>query len=310
MSDQPRRMLVSFSGGETSAYMLWYIFNHMKNEYDEIVVVFANTGEENEETLEFVQFVSMLFSIPVVWIEAVIYHGERKSPGFKIVDFETAARKGEPFEEAIKKYGIPNSKFKDCTRNLKLRPIEAYAASLGWKKGAYDTAIGIRADEIDRLSSEAPKRRLVYPLVKRHPMTKPKINFWWSQQPFRLNLKGYQGNCRWCWKKSRRKHLTLMQETPGVFDFPERMERDYALVGPEFQHDPTTRANPLPDGYRRTFFRGNQSVADIRAELTARRGAFVPAHDDAIVFDPDLDVGGACEESCEVYADEDDGDGE
>lgn len=300
-----RRLLISFSGGETSAYMMWYILNHMAAEYDQIVTVFSNTGEENEETLEFVALCGLHFKAPIVWIEAVTYPGRRKSNGFRIVDYVAASRNGEPFEAAIRKYGIPNSKFKDCTRNLKRRPIEAYARSIGWETGTYDIAIGIRADEIDRMSTEAASRRIIYPLIKRHPRTKPQINSWWFRQPFRLPLKGYRGNCRWCWKKTRRKLLTIMAEDPGAFAFLERMERECGLIGAEFQHDKSTRRDPLPIDYRRTFFRGNATVADLRLELEARGDSFIPAEDDSIVFDPDLDVGGGCEESCEVWADED-----
>lgn len=54
MSD--RRLLISFSGGETSALMTKRILesNSMRSEYDEVRVVFANTGQENEQTLVFV----------------------------------------------------------------------------------------------------------------------------------------------------------------------------------------------------------------------------------------------------------------
>lgn len=274
-------------------------------QWDEIVVVFANTGEEWEQTLEFVRDCDRYFNFNTVWIEAVQFHNQRKSSGFKVVDFETASRNGEPFEDAIKKYGIPNQKFKDCTRNLKTNAINSYAESIGWKLGSFDLAIGIRVDEIDRVSMAARQRRIVYPLIKPWPMTKPQINHWWSKQPFRLRLKGYQGNCKWCWKKSLRKHLTIIQETPEVFDFPMRMEEKYGLVGPEFRHERALRQSPLPPDYRRTFFRGNMSTKDLFKLYEQRKGSFVPADDQNAVFDEEYDLGGGCEESCEVWADED-----
>ena len=43
------RCLISFSGGETSAYMLWWLLTHKSDVYD-FVIIFANTGQENEET--------------------------------------------------------------------------------------------------------------------------------------------------------------------------------------------------------------------------------------------------------------------
>lgn len=308
-----RRLLISFSGGETSAYMTHWILGNWRDQYDEIAVVFANTGEEREETLEFVRECDERLEFGTVWIEAVVYPGERKSNGFKLVTFETAARAGEPFEASIAKYGIPNPKFKGCTRELKRRPIEAYARSLGWGRD-YDTAIGIRADEIDRMSEAKENRRLVYPLIKPHPRTKGQISAWWERQNWRLRLKGYEGNCRTCWKKSFRKLMTIASEHPDFFEFNRRMESDYALVGPEFLKDPATRRDPLPAGYHRTFFRENRSTDDIFRMLEERRakGTFVPSEDDKLVmeFDFDLDPHGGCEESCEVFgpddADEDD----
>lgn len=295
-----RRLLISFSGGETSAYMTWWVLRNWRDRYDEILVVFANTGQENEETLEFIKRCDDHFDFGTVWIEAVQYHGERKSAGFRQVTFVTASRDGAPFEDAIRKYGIPNARAKDCTRNLKQRPIEAYARSLGWDTGKYDLAIGIRFDEIDRMSPYQTQRRIVYPLINGHPITKPKINTWWAAQMFRLELKGYRGNCKWCWKKSFRKHFTIISETPEAYEFPRRMEALYGHVGPEFLKD--TSANPLPAGYRRNFFRTNMSVDDLFAEYERKKNTFVPAHDEAAVFDPDFDVGDGCEESCEVFA--------
>lgn len=125
------------------------------------------------------------------------------------MSFETASRNGEPFEKVIQRYGIPNKKFPHCTRELKLRPMTKYLRSIGWKKGSYHTAVGIRVDEIDRVAADRKEKGLIYPLISDRPMTKPKINFWWSQQPFRLKLKGYQGNCKDCYKKSDNKLLTM-----------------------------------------------------------------------------------------------------
>jgi hypothetical protein len=301
MEQAQRRLLISFSGGETSAYMTKWILDNWQGRYDEIMVVFANTGEENEQTLEFVRRCDKHFAFNTIWIEAVQFHGQRRGPGFRIVSFETAARDGSPFEDAITKYGIPNQKFKDCTRNLKQKPIEAYAKSMGWVTGTYDLAIGIRNDEVDRMSTLAETRRIVYPLIKDIPMTKPKINTWWAAQPFRLELRGYQGNCKWCWKKSLRKHFTIIQENPEAYDFPRRMEKLYGHVGPEFIKD--TSAYPLPPNYHRTFFRGNKSVEDIFEEFNKKKDTFIPAGDEAAVFDPDFDVGAGCEESCEVFSD-------
>jgi hypothetical protein len=294
-----RRLFVSFSGGETSALMTHLLLTKWRGRWDDVRVVFANTGQENEETLQFVAACDKHFGFGTVWVEADVCQEARVGTRHRVVDFSTANRDGGPFEAMIRKYGIPNQKFPHCTRELKLNPMRSYIQSLGWRPGTYDTAIGIRADEPGRRSKNQEAARLLYPLLDWRPTTKPQVNAFWIDQPFRLNLCGYQGNCRTCWKKSARKLLTIMDDRPRAFDFFERMEDQYGTVGPEFSKE---RA----PGYVRTFFRGNQSVKDLRQAHSL--GGFERAEDDSIILPDgkrinlDFEQGAidGCSESCEV----------
>jgi hypothetical protein len=248
---EKKKLFVSFSGGETSAFMTHWCVNNMSDEYD-IVVVFANTGEEHENTLIFVEQFSKEFSIHVYWVEAVF---EKKgiATSYKIVDFKTANRNGKPFLEYIKKHGIPNQTYKSCTNHLKLIPMKTFISNhIGWND--YETAVGIRFDEIDRVSEKRYENKLIYPLIEKIPFTKQHVNFWWSQQKFRLKLKGYEGNCKTCWKKSDYKLMTIAKENPNWFDNFKKWESDFENYVPVGQNKRTT---PI------RFFREQKSVDDI-----------------------------------------------
>lgn len=241
----------------------------------EMVFIFANTGEENEETLQFADRCDRKWNLNLNWVEAVVHHNQRIGCTHRIVDFASASRKGEPFEEVIKKYGIPNKAYPHCTRELKLNPMESYFRSIGWTD--YLRAVGIRIDEPRRLKQ---KPGIIYPLAHLFPTTKAEINDWWEEQPFTLNLPEHRGNCKWCWKKVIRKHIMIAKETPEAFDFPARMEELYGLAGYN------------EDGTKRVFFREHRSTKDIIsiAELISGK-----MHAD----DPDED--GGCSESCEAF---------
>ena len=291
------RLLVSLSGGETSAYMTYRILKEWQGRY-EMRVVFANTGQENDQTLDFVRRCDEELGFPTVWVESVTYPNQRKASGHRVVTFPTATRDASLFETMIQKYGIPNQSFPHCTRELKLNPIRSYLEAEGWKKGSYTTAIGIRADEFDRMSISRVKNKIIYPLIEDWPTTKPQVNYFWTTQGFRLKLKGYQGNCKWCWKKSDRKLFTLMGESPEIFDAPSRLESLYSTVGPEFNRG----ESPRP----RTFWRKCRTTSQMFEDYSlARERGFHPASDDSVVFDASLDLGGGCEESCEVFSDQD-----
>lgn len=281
-------LVVSFSGGKTSAFMARWLQINMAHEYD-IKYIFANTGQEEEQTLEFVSHCAGFWNMDIVWVEAKVNHERGVGTRHKVVSFGTASRNGEPFEEVIKKYGIPNQAYPHCTRELKLAPINSYVASQGWDDRLM--AVGIRADEIDRMSQSAKQNGIIYPLISMHPTTLDDVNLWWESQPFNLDLPQYRGNCLTCWKKSVRKLCTIFKDTPRAFDFFDRMERIHGLAGHNV------------DGTPRTFFRKNRDVSDIKLlTLDPEFTPFIPSE----INQPDLfwDAAGACSESCDIYADD------
>lgn len=220
-------LLVSFSGGRTSAFMSKYINENPKFSKYKKLFLFANTGKEKEETLEFVNRCDKEFNLNVIWLEAKVDPKKGNGTNYKIVDFETASRKGEPFKTAIKKYGLPSKLYRHCTRELKEVPIHKYAKKI-FKTSDYLTALGIRADEKHRLKSN-PK--YIYPLSEIN-VDEKFIRDWWERQSFDLGIKDYEGNCDLCFLKSKRKKLTLISENTNIVDWWQKMEENY---GSEYQ---------------------------------------------------------------------------
>ena len=218
-------LVCTFSGGRTSAFMGQFIKNYSKYDDFDKVFVFANTGKEREETLQFINQCDKEWNLNIIWLEADVVHEKGIGTNYKIVDFETASRNGEPFEEMLKKYPIPTNFASNCTRELKLAPINKYVKSLNYKE-VY-TAMGIRWDERHRMSNTADKQNIIYPLIDDIKVDSKFIRSWWDKQSFDLQLKDYEGNCDLCFKKSTRKRLTIIKENPNVAKWWQRMEETY-----------------------------------------------------------------------------------
>jgi 3'-phosphoadenosine 5'-phosphosulfate sulfotransferase (PAPS reductase)/FAD synthetase len=328
-----KKVLISFSAGETSAWMTYYLlrvkykcvwddtlqlhvgFDEETEEVVHAIVTFANTGQENEETLVFARECDTHFGFNSVWLEAVPrfkiggvvlkvaenldkalntnWFGSRLSTTHKVVNFETANRDGLVYESAIARYGIFNRNNPGCTRELKLRPMSSYVKSRGWKTGTYYSAVGLRIDEMDRINEDHKELKLLYPAITMRPMSKPQINGFWVLQPFRLMLKGYQGNCKWCFKKSMDKLWQLARESPEIFEFPKKIEEKYgAYITPDRLREMVKRSKPIPSKKDRvfTFFRGNRSASDI---LEQAKDTTKQVVDDSEIYET---------ESCEVYS--------
>ena len=204
---------ISFSGGRTSAYMLWRVIQSGGGQLPcQAIVCFANTGKEDEATLKFVQDCSEQWNVEIHWVEF-----QDADPAFKRVTFETASRDGEPFEALIRKRNyLPNPVTRFCTAELKIRTIHKYLKSLGWEHNETMDWVGMRADEQRRAAKIADKSRI--PLVTAG-ITKSDISEFWKAQPFDLGLPNMNGvtmhgNCDLCFLKGGAQVLSLIAENP------------------------------------------------------------------------------------------------
>jgi 3'-phosphoadenosine 5'-phosphosulfate sulfotransferase (PAPS reductase)/FAD synthetase len=217
-------VMIQFSGGRTSAFMLRQILDTNGPLPDRVLVSFQNTGREFNETLDFVQECGERWNVRIVWLE---YRPD--APRFEVVSHNSAARDGEPFEALIRKRGVPNRAFRFCTQEMKQRPARDYATSIGWEH--WTAAVGIRSDERHRIPAKPPRERwtLWHPLADAG-VSKRDVTAFWSRQSFDLrlaNVKGRtpHGNCDGCFLKSEANRAALARDFPDRFAWWVRMEQ-------------------------------------------------------------------------------------
>ncbi len=264
---------LSFSGGRTSAYMARQV--QLANPSANVTYLFANTGKEREETLEFVRRCDDEWGLGIVWVE---YRDHK--PGFEVVTFETASRNGEPFEACIRnRQYLPNPVTRYCTVELKIRAMHKYLKSLGWADGdgQWDQMVGIRADEYRRVakirkrgtSTETPREQMRMPLADAG-VTVRTVGEWWKSQSFDLALpsvngKTLLGNCDLCFLKGASQVYSIIASDIHSADWWAQME------------------TVVESGGRAVTFRKDRpSYAQMQAYAQAQRNLFSDAADDGI----------------------------
>lgn len=222
--------LISFSGGRTSAYMLFKIIEaHGGTLPDNIIVAFANTGKEREETLRFVHECGSRWGVRIHWVE-----WRKGKPSYEEVGFNSASRDGEPFAALIAwKQRLPNSFERWCTEFLKVKPMFALVKYLlGLSPGEFTETIGMRDDEGMRIlrgmeAAEKHGRRVSYPLARAKVKKADVWKFWLGDnidpknltsplpQGFDLGLYPWEGNCTLCFQKGKGIRKRYIRENPA-----------------------------------------------------------------------------------------------
>lgn len=264
---------ISFSGGRTSAYMLWRVLQaHQMSLPPDAQVLFCNTGKEEEATLRFVQDCSEHWGVPITWLEYV------DEAGVNVVDFESASRTGNPFEAVIRQRGgvLPSRVARYCSSELKTRTMHRYLRAGGWTE--WDTFIGIRADEPRRV---AKFRANPHPEGKFEEVHMPlavaglgaqDIARFWRAQSFDLGLpningKTMHGNCDLCFLKPAHQVFSLIAEKP---------ERSVWWAAQE------KKAESFATGAASRFRNDRASYAQMAAYVATQRDAFGHQEEEAI----------------------------
>ena len=235
---------ISFSGGRTSAYMLYKVLEANDGLPEMAKVCFANTGKEMIETLNFVNECSKQWDVPITWLD--YKYDDDAANRFKLVDYETSSREGEPFAEMINQNGkpfLPNPVMRICTVRLKIDVFYRYLKSLGWTE--WDNFVGIRADEQRRVSKiRANPSDGRSGITREMPLaddnvTKEMVGKFWREQSFDLQLPNMNGvtmhgNCDLCFLKSANQIQSLINEKPERAIWWAKMEQTIESKTKEF----------------------------------------------------------------------------
>lgn len=217
--------VISFSGGRTSGMMLRRILDaHDGALPPDVFVVFANTGKERGETLDFVRDCAVHWDVRIRWVERRGRRWDAEDPTgggarWREVDYETASRDGEPFADLIaERRFTPNAVMRFCTTELKIRVMRDFMRAQGFDH--WVNVVGLRRDETKRvMNAKAHSTRerwdVECPLYTAG-LTVEDVTKFWRAQPFDLALRNYEGNCDLCFLKGRSKRERLMRENPTL----------------------------------------------------------------------------------------------
>lgn len=229
-----RYYAINVSGGRTSGYMLRKILDHCGGVLpDNVIAAFMNTGKERDEALDFVKKMQHEWDVEIVWLEYrynTTAKGWSRDPKntFAVVDYETASRKGEPFEQLIlARSFLPNVFQRVCTQELKVNTLARYMRKrFNITSKQIINLIGIRRDERKRAHRIFERDCGVQmPLYENHIYLDDITEFWKNNQ-FDLQLPFHSrfSNCDLCFLKGRGMLIQNIKEEPERADWWMRME--------------------------------------------------------------------------------------
>ncbi|MNX96981.1 Phosphoadenosine phosphosulfate reductase family protein [compost metagenome] len=244
-------LMVTVSGGRSSAMMARHIQTNEKYANYEKVFVFCNTGMERPETIEFLKNIEKYWKMPLVKIEGVYSNDLGTGVKYKIVDWENMNMTAKPFSQMIEHKnkgifeGLPSKDAPYCSENLKTLPAKKLCDDI-FGVNKYKIAIGFRKEDMPKRISWAEikeQKQKIFPLLTDFytPISQIDLNKWWKKQPFKLEIHGKYGNCELCWKKSEDTLIENILYGTRFINWFEKEEQKYNSVS----------------------FRGHKSIADL-----------------------------------------------
>lgn len=208
--------LVNFSGGRSSGMLVNRILDAHAGRPADVRFVFANTGKERAETLDFVAECAERWGVAITWVERD--GSQSEGARFREVEYETASRNGEPFAELITERSyLPNSITRFCTVDLKILVARDWMRAQGYTH--WTSVVGLRRDEPSRVAKLRARDHkewdMACPLYDAR-VTKADVTRFWEAQNFDLRLKAGESNCDLCFFKKPVVRMRIMREHPEL----------------------------------------------------------------------------------------------
>lgn len=198
-SDKPVRHILAMSGGKDSSALAVYMLGKVKN----LEYVFCDTGEELDETYEYIKRLQDFLCSKINWLKSE-----------------------KDFRYYVDLYNgvLPDARTRWCTRMLKLKPYEDFIGD-----DPVISYVGIRADEPHRKGyiSTKPNIKTVFPFVENNIRLEdverilkdsglgvPRYYEWRSRS-----------GCYFCFYQQKREWVGLKNFHPELFEKAKAFEK-------------------------------------------------------------------------------------
>lgn len=139
--------IVSFSGGRTSAYLVYLMEKKRKAEGLDVEYIFCDTGAEHPKTYEFIRNVINHFGIKLTCLRGNFNQPIGDGLTVDVVSIDEIGHNliNGPFAQLMRKYGTPTVAAAWCTTRMKEDVANKYFFMMGYdKRKQY---LGMRTDE-------------------------------------------------------------------------------------------------------------------------------------------------------------------
>jgi 3'-phosphoadenosine 5'-phosphosulfate sulfotransferase (PAPS reductase)/FAD synthetase len=249
-SDKPVRHILALSGGKDSSALAVYMLGKVEN----LEYVFCDTGEELDETYEYINRLQDFLCSKINWLKSE-----------------------KDFRYYVDLYNgvLPDARTRWCTRMLKLKPYEDFIGD-----DPVVSYVGIRADEPHRKGyiSTKPNIKTVFPFVENNIRLEdverilkdsglgvPRYYEWRSRS-----------GCYFCFYQQKREWIGLKNFHPELFEKAKAFEKIDLETGERYTWNQgesldelSQRSESIMEEYEKrrereaNAFKGHQKLKDI-----------------------------------------------